>query len=96
MAYLHGNLKILIDVTFRPAGWDNEKKIAILYENMHTIDPEAYYTDVIVKPQVARKVGYLLIIFFYYILRYKIRTLCSVVCLRSNMCKYISKWHSLK
>lgn len=40
----------------RPAGWDNEKKIAILYENMHTMTPEDYYTDVIVRPPVVRKV----------------------------------------
>lgn len=43
----------------RPAGWDNDKKIAILYENMHTMSPDDYYTDVIVKPQVVRKVGIL-------------------------------------
>ncbi|KAK4302662.1 hypothetical protein Pmani_025263 [Petrolisthes manimaculis] len=43
------------DAVFIPAGWDNDKKIAILYENMHTMSPDDYYTDVIVKPPVARK-----------------------------------------
>ncbi|KAK8384507.1 hypothetical protein O3P69_009360 [Scylla paramamosain] len=43
------------DAVFIPAGWDNEKKIAILYENMHTMTPEDYYTDVIVRPPVVRK-----------------------------------------
>ncbi|CAL4063467.1 unnamed protein product, partial [Meganyctiphanes norvegica] len=43
------------DAVFIPSGWDNEKKIAILYENMHTMSPDDYYTDIIVKPQVIRK-----------------------------------------
>ena len=30
--------KVLI--FFSPAGWDNEKKIAILHENMHSIKPD--------------------------------------------------------
>ena len=38
-----------------PAGWDNEKKIAILYENMHSVNPDQYYTDVIARP-IVRKV----------------------------------------
>ena len=37
-----------------PAGWDNEKKIGILYENMHSIRPDQYYTDVIAKPIVRK------------------------------------------
>ena len=35
---------------FIPAGWDNNKKIAILYENMHSVRPDQYYTDVIARP----------------------------------------------
>lgn len=42
---------------YSPAGWDNDKKIAILYENMHTMSPDDYYTDVVVKPPVVRKVS---------------------------------------
>lgn len=42
------------DAVFIPAGWDNMKKIAILYENMHTCKPEDYYRDIIVQP-VTRK-----------------------------------------
>ena len=54
------------DAVFIPAGWDNNKKIAILYENMHRWDfllqkmflispfcsvrPDQYYTDVIARP----------------------------------------------
>lgn len=50
------NSNNLIVFMYSPAGWDNDKKIAILYENMHTMSPDDYYTDVIVKPPVARKV----------------------------------------
>ena len=41
---------------FSPCGWDNEKKISILYENMTSMKPEDLYEDVIVKP-VVRKVA---------------------------------------
>ena len=43
------------DAVFIPAGWDNEKKIAILHENMHSVRPDQHYTDVIAKP-IIRKV----------------------------------------
>ena len=39
---------------FRPAGWDNEKRVAILYENMHSMKPDQYFTDVIAKPMVRK------------------------------------------
>ena len=35
---------------FSPAGWDSSKKIAILHENMHSMKPDQYYTDVIARP----------------------------------------------
>lgn len=38
----------------RPAGWDNEKKIAILHENFTTVKPEDAYEDFIVKPPVRK------------------------------------------
>lgn len=41
-------------LTFRPAGWDNEKKIAILHENFTTVKPEDAYEDFIVKPPVRK------------------------------------------
>ncbi|XP_059089829.1 cytoplasmic dynein 1 light intermediate chain 2-like isoform X2 [Tigriopus californicus] len=44
------------DAVFIPAGWDNEKKIAILFENMHSVKPDQYYTDVIARP-IVRKPG---------------------------------------
>ncbi|CAG0921423.1 unnamed protein product [Notodromas monacha] len=44
------------DAIFIPSGWDNMKKIAILYENMQAMNPEDYYTDVIAKP-ATRKIG---------------------------------------
>lgn len=44
------------DAVFIPAGWDNDKKIAILYENMHSVKPDQYYTDVIARP-IVRKPG---------------------------------------
>lgn len=37
-----------------PAGWDNEKKVAILYENMHSVNPDHYYTDVIARPMIRK------------------------------------------
>ncbi|KAF0303728.1 Cytoplasmic dynein 1 light intermediate chain 2 [Amphibalanus amphitrite] len=42
------------DAVFIPAGWDNDKKISILYENMQSIHPEAYYTDVISRPAIKK------------------------------------------
>ena len=33
-----------------PAGWDNDKKINILYENMQSMKPEDDYSDVILRP----------------------------------------------
>jgi dynein light intermediate chain 1 len=40
---------------FRPTGWDNDKKIAILHENLQNIKPEESFEDVISKP-ITRKV----------------------------------------
>merc|ERR1719192_2843117 len=47
------------DAVFIPAGWDNDKKIAILYENMHSLRPEQYYTEVIARPMsvLGRRTG---------------------------------------
>lgn len=39
------------DALFIPCGWDNEKKIAILYENIQSVSPDDPYADVIQKPQ---------------------------------------------
>ena len=38
------------DAVFIPAGWDNEKKIAILYENIQSCSPDDTFNDVITKP----------------------------------------------
>lgn len=46
----------LFHILCRPAGWDNLKKISILYENMHSCKPEDYYTDIILAPP-SRKVS---------------------------------------
>ncbi|XP_073164052.1 cytoplasmic dynein 1 light intermediate chain 2 isoform X2 [Lepidochelys kempii] len=43
------------DAVFIPAGWDNEKKIAILHENFTTVKPEDAYEDFIVKPPVRKE-----------------------------------------
>ncbi|KAF4518037.1 hypothetical protein B566_EDAN009270 [Ephemera danica] len=37
-----------------PSGWDNMKKISILYENMQTMKPDDYYTDIIAKPAIRK------------------------------------------
>ncbi|KPP58911.1 hypothetical protein Z043_123223, partial [Scleropages formosus] len=42
------------DAVFIPAGWENEKKIAILHENFQTIKVEDNFEDVIVKPPVRK------------------------------------------
>lgn len=39
------------DAVFIPSGWDNEKKIAILYENIQSCLPDDNYNDVIIKPE---------------------------------------------
>ncbi|XP_006863650.1 PREDICTED: cytoplasmic dynein 1 light intermediate chain 2 isoform X2 [Chrysochloris asiatica] len=44
------------DAVFIPAGWDNEKKIAILHENFSTVKPEDAFEDFIVKPPVRKLV----------------------------------------
>ena len=43
--------------TYSPAGWDNDKKISILSENLHTTTEDAYYSDFITKPPTLRKVS---------------------------------------
>uniref|UniRef100_A0A7N5K424 Dynein light intermediate chain n=1 Tax=Ailuropoda melanoleuca TaxID=9646 RepID=A0A7N5K424_AILME len=43
------------DAVFIPAGWDNEKKIAILHENFTTVKAEDVYEDFIVKPPVRKE-----------------------------------------
>lgn len=47
---------ILTIIIFRPAGWDNMKKINILYENMQSCKPDDCYNDIIAQPP-SRKVG---------------------------------------
>nr|XP_032826979.1 cytoplasmic dynein 1 light intermediate chain 1-like isoform X1 [Petromyzon marinus] len=42
------------DSVFIPAGWDNEKKIAILHEHFQTVRPEDCYEEIIVKPPVRK------------------------------------------
>ncbi|XP_074603088.1 dynein light intermediate chain [Brevipalpus obovatus] len=39
------------DAIFIPPGWDNDKKIAILYENIQSCSPDANYSDIITKPE---------------------------------------------
>lgn len=38
------------DAVFIPAGWDNDKKIAILYENIQSCSPDDEFNEVITKP----------------------------------------------
>ncbi|XP_008138099.2 cytoplasmic dynein 1 light intermediate chain 2 isoform X3 [Eptesicus fuscus] len=55
----HFNTPALVvekDAVFIPAGWDNEKKIAILHENFTTVKPDDAYEDFIVKPPVRKLV----------------------------------------
>ncbi|XP_055843436.1 cytoplasmic dynein 1 light intermediate chain 1 [Episyrphus balteatus] len=45
------------DAVLIPAGWDNLKKISILYENMHSCKAEDYYTDIIIAPPSRKTVS---------------------------------------
>jgi len=45
-----------LTVLCSPAGWDSEKKVAILYEGLNSMRPDDAYNDVITRP-VMRKVG---------------------------------------
>jgi Dynein light intermediate chain (DLIC). len=47
----------LLILGFPLPGWDNMKKIGILYENMQSIKPDDYYTDVITKPIVRKPIS---------------------------------------
>ncbi|KAJ8303022.1 hypothetical protein KUTeg_019418 [Tegillarca granosa] len=44
------------DSVFVPTGWDNEKKISILYENLSSMKPDDIYEDVIAKPIMRKPV----------------------------------------
>ncbi|XP_025115032.1 LOW QUALITY PROTEIN: cytoplasmic dynein 1 light intermediate chain 2-like [Pomacea canaliculata] len=44
------------DSVFVPSGWDNEKKISILYENMTSVKPDDNFEDTIVKPILRKSV----------------------------------------
>ncbi|XP_078042738.1 dynein light intermediate chain isoform X2 [Augochlora pura] len=43
------------DAVLIPAGWDNMKKISILFENLQSMKPDDYYTDVIAQPATNRR-----------------------------------------
>lgn len=44
------------DSVFIPTGWDNDKKVAILYENLQNMKPEDAFNDAIVKPTTRKPV----------------------------------------
>jgi len=44
------------DAVLIPSGWDNMKKISILYESMQSMKPDDYYRDIIVQPAVRKPV----------------------------------------
>ena len=48
---------------FRPTGWDNDKKIAILHENLQNIKAHEAYEDVVAKPITRKVCNY--VIFFH-------------------------------
>lgn len=45
------------DAVFIPSGWDNDKKISILYENIQSVSPDDDYSSVIVKPAQMNPIG---------------------------------------
>ncbi|XP_054283012.1 cytoplasmic dynein 1 light intermediate chain 2 isoform X2 [Macrosteles quadrilineatus] len=44
------------DAVLIPSGWDNMKKISILYENMQSVKPDEYYRNIIAPPVVRKAV----------------------------------------
>ncbi|KAI8790093.1 cytoplasmic dynein 1 light intermediate chain 2-like isoform X1 [Biomphalaria glabrata] len=44
------------DSVFVPSGWDNEKKISILYDNMTSMKPDDTFEDIITKPSTRKVV----------------------------------------
>jgi dynein light intermediate chain 1 len=52
LMFLFGSITAISYVS--PAGWDNDKKIGILYENLQSMKPDDDYSDVINRP-TARK-----------------------------------------
>ena len=51
----------------RPSGWDNEKKIAILYDNIQSFSPDDQYNEVIVNNQQFVNVGLLFVMFVEFV-----------------------------
>jgi dynein light intermediate chain 1 len=47
----------LIVLLCRPSGWDNQKKINILYENMHSCKPEDDFNEIIAQPPSRKAVS---------------------------------------
>lgn len=47
-------LLLVLSVMFSPAGWDKDKKIAILYENFATVKQDDAYEDIIGKPLIKK------------------------------------------
>ena len=49
-------LRIMTLFGYSPSGWDSENKIAILYENIKSANPDDSFSEVIMKPLI-RKVS---------------------------------------
>lgn len=64
---------ILTYIIYRPAGWDNMKKISILHENLQSMKANDYYRDVIAQPVTNRKVCYLTVLHNIYTLTFLIK-----------------------
>lgn len=45
------------DAVLIPSGWDNMKKISILYENMQSMKPDDYYRDIITQPGTRKTIA---------------------------------------
>ena len=45
---------ICIIHTHSPSGWDNEKKIGILYEHMKSLSPSEPYEKIIMTPKTSQ------------------------------------------
>lgn len=48
---------LIVKCFFSPSGWDNMKKISIIFENLQSMKPDDYYRNIIAPPVTTRKVS---------------------------------------
>ena len=51
---MQSGVSVFITHTHSPSGWDNEKKIGILYEHMKSLSPDEPYEKIIMTPKTSQ------------------------------------------